>query len=284
MAGEEWLRIGHKGADAIEAGNTLESFDAAVELGVDMIELDVLRLREGKLVVAHDPEDAMQRRPLDLLEALDAFLEPPLDQVSINFDLKKAGREAEFAGAIAGHGLIERSSVSSMEMESLVKLRSLEPDLRLGWTYPKSTKDWTTLPWAGAAVSAGLAALRRGSHRIVPDRAVEMDVDSVWVYDPVITPRLVDSLGEFGIEVIAWTVDDPDRMQELIEMGVAGICSNDPRLFPPRKDGGGGSKSKSNQGKSSGNSSGKNSGKSPVKSSGKASGKNSGKSGSAKKS
>ena len=39
-------------------GNTLESFDAAVELGVDMIELDVLRDREGRLIVAHDFEDA----------------------------------------------------------------------------------------------------------------------------------------------------------------------------------------------------------------------------------
>ncbi len=53
------LRIGHKGADAIVAGNTLESFEAAVEVGVDIIEFDVLRDREGRLVVAHDYEDAL---------------------------------------------------------------------------------------------------------------------------------------------------------------------------------------------------------------------------------
>ena len=252
MAGDDWLRIGHKGADAIELGNTLESFDAAVELGVDMIELDVLRMREGKLVIAHDPEDAMARRPLELVEALDAFCEAPLDGVAIHFDLKRAGREAEFVGAIAGHGLLDRCSVSSMEIESLIKLRSLEDTLRIGWTYPKSTRDWTSLPWAGAAVSVGVAALKRGSHRIVPERAVQMDVDSVWVYDPVITPRLVETLGEAGIEVIAWTIDDPERMQELVEMGVAGICSNDPRLFPARKDQAetGASKGKDSKGKS----------------------------------
>lgn len=270
MAKEEWLRIGHKGADAIEPGNTLESFDAAVELGVDMIELDVLRLREGKLVVAHDAEDAMTRRPLELVDVLDAFLEPPLDTVAINFDLKKAGREAELAGAIAGHGLIDRCSVSSMETESLVKLRSLEPELRLGWTYPKSTKDWASLPWAGAAVSAGIAALRRGSHRLVPDRAVEMDVDTVWVYDPVVTPRLIDALGEFGIEVIAWTVDDRGRIDELAAMGVGGICSNDPRLFPPRKDSSGRNSANSNSGKSGNSSKGSGKGKSQAKSPSKA--------------
>ncbi len=37
------LRIGHKGADAIAPGNTLESFGAAVAAGVDVIELDLLR-------------------------------------------------------------------------------------------------------------------------------------------------------------------------------------------------------------------------------------------------
>jgi glycerophosphoryl diester phosphodiesterase len=33
------------------------------------------------------------------------------------------------------------------------------------------------------------------------------------------------------VELIAWTVDDADRMRELLDMGVDGICSNDPRLF-----------------------------------------------------
>ena len=38
-------RIGHKGADSIRPGNTLESFEAAVDAGAEMIELDVLRPR-----------------------------------------------------------------------------------------------------------------------------------------------------------------------------------------------------------------------------------------------
>ena len=99
-----YRRVGHKGADAIVAGNTVESFEAAVENGVDMIEFDVLRDREGRLIVAHDFDDALPRRPLELTEALDAFLEPPLDKVEIDCDLKLAGREAELAGALAATG------------------------------------------------------------------------------------------------------------------------------------------------------------------------------------
>src|SRR5688572_25273908 len=139
-----YRRIGHKGADAVTPGNTIDSFIAGVDLGVDMIELDVLRDREGRLVIAHDYHDALSRRPLALVDALDAFLDPPLDEVEIDCDLKLPGREAELAGALQGHGLVERAMVSTMEIESLQKLGHLEPELRLGWTFPKTRRDWTS--------------------------------------------------------------------------------------------------------------------------------------------
>lgn len=226
-----YRRIGHKGADAITPGNTIDSFIAAVEQGVDMVELDVLRVREGRLVIAHDHQDALTRRPLDLTDALDAFEEEPLDKVEIDFDLKLPGREAELAGALAGHGMVERAMVSTMEIESLMKLRRLEPDLRLGWTYPKTRRDWTSYGWARVGVAAALAALRRRFPAILASKVPELGVDAVWAYQQVITPKLVEAANQQGIELIAWTVDDPARIRELAEMGVHGICSNDPRLF-----------------------------------------------------
>jgi glycerophosphoryl diester phosphodiesterase len=226
-----YRRIGHKGADAIVTGNTVDSFDVAVEHGVDMIEMDVLRAREGRLIVAHDADDALRRRALDLTEALDAFLEPPLDEVEFDCDLKLAGREAELAGAIAGRGLLDRAMVSTMEVESLRKLRQLEPDLRLGWTYPKTKRDWTQYGWASPALAAGLSALRRRFPVTLAAKGPELGVDAVWAYDAIITPKLVEVATDMGIELIAWTVDDAHRMRELLAMGVGGICSNDPRLF-----------------------------------------------------
>ncbi len=226
-----YRRIGHKGADAIVAGNTAESFDAAVEHGVDMIELDVLREQEGRLIVAHDYHDAMVRKPMDLAYALDLFGEPPLDEVEIDCDLKLAGREAELAGALAGRGLLDRAMVSTMEVESLIKLRKLEPDLRLGWTYPKTRRDWTQYGWAGPALKAGLSAIRRRFPGILEKKGPRLGVNAVWAYHPIITPRLVESARKVDVELMAWTVDDPDRIRELLDMGVDGICSNDPRLF-----------------------------------------------------
>jgi glycerophosphoryl diester phosphodiesterase len=212
-------------------GNTPESFDAAVEHGVDMVELDVLRAKEGRLIVAHDYEDAIRRRPMDLTECLDLFTAPPLAEVEIDCDLKLAGREAELAGAIEGRGLLDRAMVSTQEIESLLKLRQLEPDLRLGWTYPRTKRDWTQYGWAQPALRAGIATLRRRYPGLLAKRAPELGVQAVWVYHPLITPKAVEVAQEIGVEIYAWTVDDAARMKELIEMGVDGICSNDPRLF-----------------------------------------------------
>jgi glycerophosphoryl diester phosphodiesterase len=227
----DYRRVGHKGADAIVPGNTAESFDVAAENGVDMIELDVLRAREGRLIVAHDFDDALRRRPMDLPDALDLFLEPPLERVEIDCDLKLAGREAELAGALAGRGLLDRAMVSTQEIESLRKLRQLEPNLRLGWTYPKTKRDWTQYGWASPALKAGLATLRRRYPGILAKKGPELNVDAVWVYHLIITPKAVEAARQVGVELIAWTVDDVTRMRELLEMGVDGICSNDPRLF-----------------------------------------------------
>jgi glycerophosphoryl diester phosphodiesterase len=226
-----YRRIGHKGADAITTGNTADSFDAAVEHGVDMVELDVLRVKEGRLVVAHDHDDALRRRPMDLTEALDLFTAPPLDEVEIDCDLKLPGREAELAGALAGRGLTERAMVSTMETDSLRKLRQLEPDLRLGWTYPKTRRDWTQYGWAAPALAAALYAIRRRFPAILAKQAPELGVDAVWAYHSIITPRLVEAARGAGVELIAWTVDDARRISELLGMGVDGICTNDPRLF-----------------------------------------------------
>lgn len=227
------IRVGHKGADLIHPGNTLESFEKAVEVGVDIIELDVLRLRDSDspLVVAHDWHDAARRKPLTLGEGLDAFLEPPLDRVEIDLDVKLPGREEEMVAAVRERGLLGRTMISTMELSTLARIRELEPGLRRGWTYPKVTKDWGSKRWAKAPMLAALVAMRRRLPAIAARSLPTLGVDSMWVYHPLVSRRLAAVTGAAGIELIAWTVDDLPRMKKLLATGVDGICSNDPRLF-----------------------------------------------------
>jgi glycerophosphoryl diester phosphodiesterase len=231
--------VGHKGADLIAPGNTLESFRAAVEAGVDTIEFDVLWLRDAHLpleqraplVVAHDWGDAERRQPLTLTEALDAFREPPLDQVEIDLDLKLPGREEEVVDALRERGLSERAMVSTMELYTLGKILELAPELRRGWTYPKVTKDWNSTPWAKPALPMALAAMRYRLPGLAAQKLPQMGVEAMWVYHPLVSARLARICKLARVELIAWTVDDVKRMRALRDAGVTGLCSNDPRLF-----------------------------------------------------
>ena len=95
------IRVGHKGADHVAPGNTIESFQAALEHGVDMIEFDVLRTRDGRLVLAHDYEDAHSRECLTLEEGLDHFAGEAYAGVELDVDMKLPGYEREVAEGLA---------------------------------------------------------------------------------------------------------------------------------------------------------------------------------------
>ncbi|HEU4738908.1 MAG TPA: glycerophosphodiester phosphodiesterase [Solirubrobacterales bacterium] len=240
MSGDRKLRlVGHKGADLIAPGNTVESFHAAAAAGVDTIEMDVLWLpdshlpieQRAPLVVAHDWEDAERRTPLSLTEALDAFLEPPLDGIEIDLDIKLPGREEEVVEALQERGLVERAMISTMEMHTLKRILELQPALRRGWTYPKVTKDWSKKRWAKAPMLGAMVAMRHRLPGLAAQKLPQFEVAAMWVYHPLVTPRLARICDLAGVELIAWTVDELPRMQKLVDAGVDGIVSNDPRLF-----------------------------------------------------
>ena len=244
---DEGLRlIGHKGADLIEPGNTIASFVAGAVNGADTIELDGLWTRDGHpdrpaaerapLICAHDWGDAESRPHPTLTEALDAFTRPPLDAVEVDLDLKLRGREDEVVAAVAEAGLTDRAMISTMEVESLRRIHRLEPSLRLGWTYPRVTRDWTSRRWATPAVLAALIAMRLRFPRTVGGNAHALHVESVWIYHRVVTPALAKAVEAADLELYAWTVDDLPTMRRLVDAGVTGLVSNDPRLFEEFKN------------------------------------------------
>jgi glycerophosphoryl diester phosphodiesterase len=187
--------------------------------------------QRAPLVVAHDWADAERRTPLALTEALDAFLAPPLDEVEIDLDIKLPGREEEIVAALRERDLIERAMVSTMELHTLGRILDLEPKLRRGWTYPKVTKDWTSKAWAKPALMAALVGMRYRLPGLAAEKLPQFGVEAMWVYHPLVSPRLARICELAEVELIAWTVDDEARMHKLVEAGVSGVCSNDPRLF-----------------------------------------------------
>ncbi len=233
-------RVGHKGADLIEPGNTRESFDAALAHGVDMIEFDVLPAlgpdgrpdpRDGELLLAHDYSDAHARTPLTLAEGLAHLTSPAFSALEFDVDLKIPGYEARVVEALREHGLVERSLVSSTYPASLARVRALEPGLRLGWSVPRARRDYTASKLYVAPALAAILVARR----ILPGRAAEAlrdgRCDALMVHWRLVTARLVEAVREARGELYVWTVDEAPRIRALEALGVTGVITNDPRLF-----------------------------------------------------
>jgi glycerophosphoryl diester phosphodiesterase len=224
------IRVGHKGADHVAPGNTVESFDAALEHRVDMIEFDVLRARDGRLVLAHDYDDEEGRECLTLEEGLDHFAGEAYSGVQLDVDLKLAGYEREVVQGLRERGLLDRSLISTAWEESLETLGDIAPGARRGWSIPRVRRDWTRT--AAAPIAYGVVLWWRAS---MPAKAARLlrrgDCEAVMAHWMLVTPRMARSVRDAGGELYVWTVDDAERIASLEELGVDGVITNDPRLF-----------------------------------------------------
>jgi glycerophosphoryl diester phosphodiesterase len=223
-------RVGHKGAEALAPGNTRESFRAALDAGVDMIEFDVLRLRDGAIVLAHDYEDAAGRECMTLEEGLDLFSDAAYAGVALDVDLKLRNYEREVVFSLLERGLDRRSIVSTSFTESLSVIGKLAPGLPRGWSIPRARRDWTK-----TMLAPGAYAVLRLMRRQLPGRARialrSGQCEALMVHWCLASRELVESVHEAGGRVFCWTVDDVERIALLDELGVDGVITDDPRLF-----------------------------------------------------
>ena len=225
-------RVGHKGAHHIAPGNTLASFDAALAAGVDMIEFDVLPERgTDRLLLAHDYEDAKRPGVTTLDEGLAHLRGAPYEGIELDVDLKTTGYEDRVIAALREHGLLERSLISTMEIESIDRLHDLAPRAKLGLSVPKLRRDplqtwYTRYP----AIAIGSVA-----RELLPARAASAiragRYDALMCHQALVTPRLVRAIAAAGGELYVWTVDNAARIAQLEALGVDGVITNDPRLF-----------------------------------------------------
>jgi glycerophosphoryl diester phosphodiesterase len=225
------IRVGHKGAGLVAPGNTLASFEAALEHGVDMIEFDVLRLRDGRLVLAHDYHDGERPGALTLEEGLDNFAGEAYAGVELNVDLKLPGYEREVIDGLHARGLGERALISSNYMESVDLIGKLAPGQRRGLSVPKLVTDPTKSSWKKPLALLAAAVARR----LIPIRAGRLmragRFEALMIHWRLVSPRLVHAVHEAGGTIYVWTVDDAEHIQQLSALGVDGVISNDPRLF-----------------------------------------------------
>ncbi len=245
------LCIGHRGAPELAPENTLRSFRAAVEAGVDLVELDVLELDSGELVVAHSDdlgeishgaaEGSAQGWTLAALrevapelatlsETLEFFAgEAP--EVGVHLDLKTARSADALLESIRSFGLVDRSLVSSFERGALRRLARLEPGLRTGVSFPRDRLGISERSWSGPLVRAGLWGGRVGSPLIARFLLARSHASSLVLHHELVSPRTVRLAHGRGLPVVAWTVEDPKALRRLDAAGVDAVVVNSPALF-----------------------------------------------------
>jgi glycerophosphoryl diester phosphodiesterase len=226
----DYLRIGHKGAAALAPENTIASLAAALEHDVDLVEFDVVDAPEGVLVLGHSHEELEPGSPT-LDEALAFLARVAHARVGIDLDLKSPGFEEKVVNQLRRHGLVERTLVSSFHPASLRRVRALEPALRTGISYPWDRRDLASRRGLAPAVRAGAWALRA----VLPFRIAGMvaaaEASAAMLHHSVLSAEAVERCHREGVNVFAWTIDEPQLLDQVLAAGVDGVISNDPRIF-----------------------------------------------------
>ncbi|WP_334142665.1 glycerophosphodiester phosphodiesterase [Rhabdothermincola sp.] len=216
------LVVAHRGASqAVPPGNTIAAFTAARRLGADWVELDVRRTADGALAVHHDPHLADGRAIVELLAAelpddvplLDAAL-GACDGMGVNIEIKNAPGEPDWdedrqvadavVAVLAGMAL-DGVLITSFDPGSIARVRELAPELPTG-----------LLAFDLSSPEQVVATAAAGGHQAL----------NPW--DHFVTAELVAQTHAAGLAVNVWTVDDPERLAELVAFGVDGIITNVP--------------------------------------------------------
>ena len=224
----------HRGASGYAPENTLPAFQLAIEQGADGIELDVHFTKDRQMVIIHDETidrtsnghgfvqdmtleelrqynfnhgmEAFGKVTIPTLEEVFALIKPsPLD---INIEIKNGilpypGLEEAILALARSYDMVDRLLFSSFNHESIFRMKQLCPSRPAALLYGE-----VLFKPANYARSIGAD----GMHPCYL---------STW-------PGQFEQIHNAGLFCNVWTVDDPDHIRQMVELGVDGIITDVP--------------------------------------------------------
>ncbi|KOG39791.1 glycerophosphodiester phosphodiesterase [Streptomyces resistomycificus] len=217
-----FLTIGHRGVMGVEPENTLRSFVAAEQAGLDVIELDLHLSKDGALVVMHDTDvdrttdgtGPIAEQTLDELRALDAgrgervpVFEEVLDGVRsrLQAEIKDAAAARALAEVMHRRDLIGRVEVSSFHDEAIAEIRRLVPGVR-----------------------TALIGSRFGTD--IVDRAVAVGAATVCLNIRRLTLEVVERARKADLKIIGWVVNTQDHLRLVRALELDGATTDYPEI------------------------------------------------------
>jgi glycerophosphoryl diester phosphodiesterase len=227
-----WKKVtAHRGAAAVEPENTLRGIRYALALHPGRVEIDVHLSRDGELVVMHDETvdrttdgtgkiadltvaelkqlDAGKGERVPTLREVIAVFQEFWAQGSeslLQIELKGYGTAAPTTEAIKSAGIAHRVVLTSFDAARVAEAKQLLPECVFGLLTSKLDPDPLEI-------------------------ALQIGASAVHLQHRLATREWVERVQSAGIEARVWNIDDAERMQWAIDLGVDGIGSNDPRLL-----------------------------------------------------
>ena len=213
----------HRGGAGAWEENTMDAFRHAAEQGVQTVELDVRRTKDGHLVVYHDKTIGSSRSKKNVADlTLEQLLKlnpniPTLDEVlsfisetdmQAMIEIKVSGVEQEVLACAERNGMLNRSSYGSFSRDVIDEIRNQHPEAEAIYIVSDPTilsdmlKNPTGYPYDVASVKSSL-----------------------------LTEDVVRSLHLNGMRVFAWTVNTAEAIHSAIEIGVDGVITDYPDLL-----------------------------------------------------
>ncbi len=214
--------MGHRGAPLKAPENTLKSFEYAIDIGVDLAELDVMQTADGYIVCMHhwdvsrttNGEGMVEELTLREIKALDAgsgqqvpMLSEVLDlvrgKIGINVDIKVPDIEKQVLDLILEKKMLESSIVSSFIHSSLSAIKDLNPAIFTGLLIEHEVEDFI-------------------------DYVQQFSADAFHPNQSILTKEMVEGCHAAGLKVHVWTVNDESDMTMFLDWGVDGIITDMP--------------------------------------------------------
>ena len=233
------VRIAHRGASGLGLApeNTLAAFETAIQIGVDVLELDVHASRDGEIVVLHDAtldrttdhQGLVREQALADIRRADAgswfdprYRNERVPTLAEVLDL--ARHRALVLIEIKADFIAERllSTIADMSAESQVIIQSFDPQTvqRIKLLNP-------SVPASLLVGKLPTSPSRVRARRLVK-QILQVGANALSVWHAMLTPPFFEEMRKRAIGVWAWTVDEEIVMRDLALMGIQGIITNYP--------------------------------------------------------
>lgn len=225
------LIIGHRGSPLEAPENTIASFQKAIDIGVDGIELDIQRTSDDQLVVIHNAEFGIPNRDTnyvfdhpysDLKKWLPDLLlfkeviELCKSKVRMEVEIKRQDRQTLVSclDIMSEYRIESDVEITSYHEPVLAEAKTRTPRIRTGLIFTQFP-DWM-----------------EGRYRevVILDAMRFINADVAHLPTTILDESLVGVLQKNGLRVHAGNANSIEDIEKAIKLGVEQFTTNNPRL------------------------------------------------------